>query len=70
MSTIKSLDFFNNPKVTTKHQYTPNMLLFLLSILVSFMIHSYIHTFDPAVKTEEDRSVELPAVQSQQRCSG
>lgn len=67
MSTLKSLEFFNNPQITTKHQNTPNMLLLLLSSVFSFLLHSYIHTFDLAVKTEQDGSVELPAAQ---QCSG
>lgn len=68
MSTIKSLEIFNNPKMTTKHQYTPSMLLFLQSSFFMLLIVTYM--FDPAVKTEQDRSVELPAVQSQRQCSG
>lgn len=51
MSTIKSLEFFNNPKNYYKAPvYSKNK-----------------HTFDPAVKTEQDRSGGLPAVR---QCSG
>lgn len=43
MSTLKSLEFFNNPKITTKHQNTPNMLLLLLLSSASCYIYLRTH---------------------------
>lgn len=62
-STIKSLEVWNNPKVTTKHQYTPNMLLSLRSkLLLLHYTYSYTHMLDPAGRTGQfsvqDRGVQ------------
>lgn len=62
-STIKSLEVWNNPKVTTKHQYTPNMLLPLRSkLLLLHYTYSYTHMLDPAGRTGQfsvqDRGVQ------------
>lgn len=68
MSTMKSLEFLNNPKVLPQHQQTPDMLLpvrpTLSRLTVQIITHTHRHTLDPGVRGRPGEG--RPAVQ----CSG